>query len=338
MSMNADFRSDTLTQASPDMRASMASANVGDDVYGEDPSVNELQDRIASLTGKEAALFCASGTQSNLSAVLSHGQRGDEYLIGRNYHILLNEVAGASALGGMTPWPVNVNEYGGLDPADVVAEIKEPDQHHPITSLLCLENTVNGYVQSVELISDLSQAAHNAGLSVHLDGARLFNAAIDLGVPISDFTTSVDTVSICLSKGLGAPVGSVLAGNKETIDKAFRVRKMLGGGMRQSGHLAAAGLYALDHQVDRLIEDHLRAERIAQGLSNINGLDVKQATNMLWVTPPPEVHSSLSTHLESANIKVIPWSPTMRIVTHLDIDDEAADYLVEVFQDFFSNN
>lgn len=335
--MNADFRSDTLTQATPDMRAAMAAADVGDDVYGEDPTVNKLQERIADLTGKESALFCTSGTQSNLSAVLSHGQRGDEYLIGENYHILLNEVSGASALGGMSPWPIKVSETGGIDPLDVISAIKEPDQHHPITNLLCLENTVNGFVQSVEQISALAETAHTSGLSVHLDGARLFNAAIALDVPVSSFTKPVDTVSLCLSKGLGAPVGSVLAGSKETINKAFRIRKMLGGGTRQAGHLAAAGLYALDHHVDRLAEDHLRAERIAEGLSGITGLEVKQASNMLWVTPLPELHAGLAKRLEEKNIKVIPWNPTMRIVTHLDIDDSHVDYLVEVFQDFFSD-
>ncbi len=335
--MNADFRSDTLTQATPSMRAAMAAAEVGDDVYGEDPTVNELQERVATLTGKESALFCTSGTQSNLSAVLSHGQRGDEYLIGENYHILLNEVSGASALGGMSPWSIKVNETGGIDPLDVISAIKEPDQHHPVSTLLCLENTVNGYVQPVELISELAETAHKSGLSVHLDGARLFNAAISLDVPISSFTKPVDTVSLCLSKGLGAPIGSVLAGSKETIDKAFRIRKMLGGGTRQAGHLAAAGLYALDHHVDRLSEDHLRAERISKGLSGITGLEVKQASNMLWVTPPSELHASLCQCLEEMNVKVIPWNPTMRIVTHLDIDDSHADYLVQVFQDFFSS-
>ena len=335
--MNADFRSDTLTQATPDMRTAMASATVGDDVYGEDPTVNELQERIADLTGKESALFCTSGTQSNLSAVLSHGQRGDEYLIGENYHILLNEVSGASALGGMSPWPIKVDETGGINPTDVISAIKEPDQHHPITNLLCLENTVNGFVQPVELISELAETAHKSGLSVHLDGARLFNAAVTLNVPVSSFTNSVDTVSLCLSKGLGAPVGSVLAGSKETINKAFRIRKMLGGGTRQAGHLAAAGLYALDHHIERLVEDHLRAEQIAKGLSGIAGLEVKQTSNMLWVTPLPELHAGLSKHLEEKNVKVIPWSPTMRIVTHLDIDDSHVDYLVQVFQDFFSD-
>tara|TARA_B100000959_G_scaffold270629_1_gene317766 strand:- start:3351 stop:4361 length:1011 start_codon:yes stop_codon:yes gene_type:complete len=335
--MNADFRSDTLTQATMGMRASMAAADVGDDVYGEDPTVNELQERIAALTGKESALFCTSGTQSNLSAVLSHGQRGDEYLIGENYHILLNEVSGASALGGMSPWPIKVDETGGINPLDVVSAIKEPDQHHPVTNLLCLENTVNGYVQPVELITELAETAHRSGLSVHLDGARLFNAAISLDVPISAFTKPVDTVSLCLSKGLGAPIGSVLAGSKETINKAFRVRKMLGGGTRQAGHLAAAGLYALDHHVDRLVEDHLRAERIAEGLLGITGLEVKQASNMLWVTPPSELHTDLCEYLEKMNVKVIPWNPTMRIVTHLDIDDSHADYLVQTFQNFFSS-
>ena len=334
--MQTDFRSDTITQATAPMRAAMAAAEVGDDVFSEDPTVNELQERMADLTGKEAALFLSSGTQSNLAAVLAHGQRGDEYLIGRNYHILINEASGASAFGGLAPWPLAVDDRGSIDPAEVASAVKEPDQHHPVTRMLCLENTTNGHVQSVELITELAAVAHQNDMVVHLDGARLFNAAAALEVPISAFTSQVETASLCLSKGLGAPTGSVLVGDKKTIAQAFRMRKMLGGGTRQAGHLAAAGLYALDHHVERLVEDHRRAERIAAALSSLEGLGVVQATNMLWITPPAELHDALDAHLTTQGIGFFPWKPTMRLVTHLGIDDQAEALLISSFQEFFA--
>ncbi len=334
--MNADFRSDTLTVAAPAMREAMATAEVGDDVYGEDPTVNRLQDRIAELAGKEAALFLTSGTQSNLAAVLAHCRRGDEFIIGSNYHVYLNEASGAAAFAGASPWPIEVDANGSLTPDAVRAAVREPDQHHPESRLLCLENTVNGNVQPVDLISKLAATGHDCGLAVHLDGARLFNAAAACDVGIDAFLDDVDTVSLCLSKGLGAPAGTVLAGDRATIDRAFRARKMLGGGMRQVGHLAAAGLHALDHNVDRLAEDHARAEQIAEALRAIGGLGVTQGTNMLWVTPPPEHHDDLVAHLESEGLLGIFWKPTMRFVTHLGIDDEQADALVESFTRFFA--
>ncbi len=230
-----DFRSDTVTVAGPAMREAMAAAPVGDDVYDEDPTVNRLQDRVAELAGKEAALFLTSGTQSNLSAVLSHCGRGDEFIIGRDYHILLNEAAGAAALGGASPWPIDCDADGAISPDDVRAAIREPDIHHPVSRLLCLENTVNGFVQPVDRIAKLAATGHDCGLAVHLDGARLFNAAVACGVGIDAFLDDVDTVSLCLSKGLGAPVGTVLAGDRATIARAHRARKILGGGLRQAG-------------------------------------------------------------------------------------------------------
>ena len=335
--IRADLRSDTITRATPEMREAMASAEVGDDVYDEDPTVRALQDRVADMAGKEAGLFFSSGTQSNLAAVLSHCQRGDEYLIGRTSHVLLNEAGGTAALGSAIPWPIEVDETNHFTADDVRAAVKEPDQHHPVTTLLSLENTVNGHVQSVDHVASLASAARGCGLAVHLDGARLFNAATAAGVGIDAFAAHADTVSLCLSKGLGAPVGTVLVGDRASIGRAHRLRKMLGGGMRQVGHLAAAGLYAVDHHVVRLAEDHERAGRIAEGLSGIDGLDVVHATNMLWITPPAEVHNALVDHLVADGILATFWAPTMRFVTHLDVDDTGADLVVDSFTRFFGD-
>ena len=333
----ADFRSDTVTRATPGMRAAIAAADVGDDVYGEDPTVNALQDRMADLTGKEAALFFPAATQSNLAAVLSHCQRGDEYLIGRNYHILTDEASGTAALGGAVPWPIETDEGGSLTAEAVREAVKEPDQHHPVTRLLCLEDTVHGSPQPVDLIDDLTATARDCGLSVHLDGARLFNAATALNVPVANIIQNVDTASICLSKGLGAPMGAVLVGDGDSIARAFRLRKMLGGGMRQVGHMAAACMYALDHHVDRLIKDHENAALIADGFRRIDGLRVRQATNMVWLTPPAEHHDALAAHLAADGLLLWPWKPTIRIVTHLDVDVGQARLLVDAVQRFFNN-
>lgn len=336
--VRADLRSDTITRATPGMREAMASAVVGDDVYGEDPTVNALQDRLAELAGKEAGLFLTSGTQSNLAAVLAHCGRGDEYLIGRTSHVLVNEAGGTAALGSAIPWPIEVDETNHFFPDDVRAAVKEPDPHHPVTTLLSLENTVNGHVQSVDHVASLAAAAREFDLAVHMDGARLFNAATAEGVGIDAYAAHVDTLSLCLSKGLGIPVGSVLVGDRDSIGRAYRMRKMLGGGMRQAGHLAAAGLYALDHHVERLAEDHARAERIADGLAPLGpavGLDVVQTTNMLWITPPTEVHGPLVDHLKADGILATYWAPTMRFVTHLDVDDDQADHVVDSFTRFF---
>ncbi|MDP6176689.1 MAG: low-specificity L-threonine aldolase [Acidimicrobiales bacterium] len=334
--LRADFRSDTVTRATPGMRAAIADAPVGDDVYGEDPSVNALQGRMAELTGKEAALFFPAGTQSNLAAVLSHCQRGDEYIIGRNYHILTDEVSGTAALGGAAPWPIEVDGNGSLTAEAVRGAVKEPDQHHPVTRLLCLENTVHGSAQTVELVNDLAAAARDCGLAVHLDGARLFNAAVALDVPVADIIVNVDTASICLSKGLGAPMGAMLVGDGGSIARAFRMRKMLGGGMRQVGHMAAACTYALDNHVGRLVKDHQNAALIANGFRQVEGLGVAQATNMVWMTPPAEHHDALAAHLAADGLLLWPWKPTMRIVTHLDVDAEQAQLLVDSVQSFFS--
>ncbi len=335
--VRADMRSDTVTRATPAMREAMAAALVGDDVYDEDPTVNALQDRVAELAGKEAGLYLSSGTQSNLAAVLSHCGRGDEYLIGRTSHVLINEAGGTAVLGSAIPWPIEVDETNHFSADDVRAAVKEPDSHHPVTTLLSLENTVNGHVQSVDHVAALAAAARDCGLAVHLDGARLFNAAIAEGVGIDAYAAHVDTVSLCLSKGLGAPVGSVLVGDRASIGRAYRIRKMLGGGMRQSGHLAAAALHAVEHHVDRLADDHARAVRIAADLAPLaeQGLNIVQATNMLWITPPAEVHGKMVAHLKADGILATYWAPTMRFVTHLDVDDDQADLVIDSFTRFF---
>ncbi len=331
----ADFRSDTVTRATPAMREAMASAEVGDDVYGEDPTVNRLQDRMAELSGKEAALYFPTATQANLSAVLSHCQRGDEFVIGRTYHIFLNEVAGASALGGAAPWPVDVDEDGSMTPEAVRAAVREEDQHHPVTRLLCLENTVNGSAQPAGLISELATTAADLGLAVHLDGARLFNASVALGSPVASLLAGVDTASICLSKGLGAPLGAMLVGSREVVARAFRMRKTLGGGMRQAGHVAAAGLHAVHNHVDRLSDDHDLAASIADGLRGVPDLGVALATNMVWITPPVEHNEALAAHLLSDGILLCAWKPTMRIVTHMDVGPDEAEILVSSVRRFF---
>lgn len=331
----ADFRSDTVTRATPAMREAMATAAVGDDVYGDDPTVNRLQAMVADLTGKERALFFASGTQTNLAAVLSHCGRGDEYLIGSDYHVLRHEAGGTAALGGAVPFPLEVDSNHSLSSASIRQAVKEDDAHFPVTRLLALENTVSGVVQPRDLIDELGATAGELGLRVHLDGARLFNAAVATGLPLVSFLDNVDTVSLCLSKGLGAPVGSVLAGDRETIARAMRLRKMLGGGMRQAGHLAAAGIYALEHNVDRLADDHANAERLAAGLEGIGELDVTQATNMVFVAAPEAIHAEVISHVTSRGFLIGGYRPEMRIVCHLDVDSAAVEGLIEAFASYF---
>jgi threonine aldolase len=273
-----DLRSDTLTQPTDQMRRAMAEAEVGDDVYGEDPSINRLQERAAQLLGKEAGLLMASGTMSNLVAALTHCQRGDEIIMGDQAHMFWNESGGAASMVGAQVHLVPTNPQGGIDPADVAAAIRPRDNVHvPPTTLVCLENTHNrcsGGVMTPDATRRVAEVAHAAGARVHLDGARLFNAAVALEVPASALAQDVDDVSFCLSKALSCPVGSVLCGTQEFIGEARRWRKMIGGGMRQAGVLAAAGLVALDTMIDRLADDHANARRLAQGLANIDGLAV----------------------------------------------------------------
>jgi threonine aldolase len=276
-----DLRSDTVTHPTEEMRRAMFEAEVGDDVYGEDPTVNRLEALAAEKLGKEAALFTVSGTMSNLTAVLTHTHHGDEIILGSEAHIFWYEVGGAAALGGVVMHTIPNDSRGRLNPDDIEQAIRGKNIHYPVTTLLCLENTHNrcgGAVLTAEYTKGICRRAHKQGVKVHLDGARIFNASVALGVPASMLAKDVDSVSLCLSKGLSAPVGSVLCGSKEFIERARKFRKMLGGGMRQAGVIAAAGIVALETMIDRLADDHVNAKRLAQGLSCIKGITLAQET------------------------------------------------------------
>ncbi len=316
-----DLRSDTVTKPTPAMRAAMAQAEVGDDVYGEDPTVNRLQSIAAEMLGTEAALFATSGTQSNLLGVMSHCERGDEYIVGQRAHTYRFEGGGAAVLGSIQPQPIDFQEDGTLDLAEVARNIKPNDFHFARTRLLCLENTQEGKVIPLDYLKRASALAKEHRLSLHLDGARVFNAAVKLNVPVREIAGHFDTVSFCLSKGLGAPVGSVLVGSKEIIEKARRWRKVLGGGMRQAGILAAAGIHALSHHVDRLAEDHNHARMLAEGLAQIKDLGVdpsKVQTNMVFFTLEPSRFKALEAYLKERGI-LISGRERVRLVTHLDV-------------------
>ena len=334
-----DFRSDTVTRPTAAMRAAMSKADVGDDVYGDDPNVNDLQDKVAALMGKEAALFVTSGTQSNLCAMLAHCQRGQEILTGENYHVFIDEAGGASVLGGIMMAPMPTNDKGALDVADIDRTVKPDDPHCPISSLLCLENTVSGNVQSVDVIDALALCGKAHGLSVHLDGARLMNAVVKLGVPVRDIVKNTDSVSLCLSKGLGAPVGSVLAGSKELISRAYRVRKLVGGGLRQAGLLAAAGIYALDNHVERLADDHANAIRLAEQLATIPQISVDVdavQTNMVFINLDQAAATNLPEYLQERGILINGHPNRIRLVTHLDVTIENIDQFVTELRGFFA--
>lgn len=331
-----DLRSDTVTRPGEGMHEAMLNAQLGDDVYGEDPTVIALEQQAASLLGKQAGLFVSSGTQGNLLAMLVHCQRGEEYIAGDIYHSFAEEGGGASALGGIAAYPLPVDEDHALSVEQVEVAIKPDDQHYPITRLLCLENTVHGKVQSTAHINALSGVARANDLKVHLDGARLMNAAVALSQPVSELAASADSVSICLSKGLGAPIGSVLVGPEPFIKRARRLRKMLGGGTRQAGVLAACGLYALEHNVDRLSEDHENAKRLADGLGAIDGLSVYSATNMVFVRMQESLISPLADYLALRNIFISPRVPEIRLVTHLDISRDDVDTMVKSVENYIA--
>ncbi len=331
-----DLRSDTVTKPDEGMRRAMADAEVGDDVYGDDPTVNRLEARLAERLGKDAGLFVPSGTMSNLTGLLAHCGRGEEVIVGRDYHIASYEAAGASVLGGIAICTVPVEVDGGLSPIVIRDELKPDDSHKPISRLVSLENTHNGMVVPLARVSDVASSARDCGLSVHLDGARFFNAITGLGCAETDLAGLGDSVSVCLSKGLGTPAGSVLLGPSDIIDRARRYRKMLGGGMRQAGVLAAAGLYALDHNVERLAEDHERADHLAKTLSKLEAGQVNQATNMVFLTPRDELNDPLRAHMEQTNITLGGGSNgLMRLVLHKDIDDVALNSIVTELRAFF---
>lgn len=333
-----DLRSDTVTQPGAEMRAVMAAAVVGDDVYGEDPTVQRLERRLADELGFDAGVFVSSGTQSNLIALMSHCQRGDEYLVGMEAHTYKYEGGGAAVLGSIQPQPIVQADDGSLPLAALEKAVKPDDPHFARTRLLALENTWHGRVLPQDYVIAATNWARSRGLAVHLDGARLFNAAVASGVPARTLAAPFDSVSICLSKGLGAPVGSVLLGSQALIATARRWRKMLGGGMRQAGILAAAGLYALDHHVDRLADGHARAERLAAGLQGIDGITVVgHYTNMVFLDVVADRLRALDAHLRAADVRAsIGYLPTVRLVTHLDVDDAAITRAIEVFRAFAS--
>ena len=335
-----DLRSDTATRPSPEMRAVMASAEVGDDVYGEDPTVNRLEAMAAGLLGKEAALFVCSGTQSNLLALLSHCERGDEYIVGQQGHTYKYEGGGAAVLGSIQPQPLDYEPDGSLDLGRVEAAIKPDDSHFARTRLLCLENTQGGKVLSLDYLRRAREFTLGRGLGLHLDGARIFNAAVHLGVPVAEISKRFDTVSVCLSKGLGAPVGSVLCGPKDLIAKARRWRKVVGGGMRQAGLLAAAGIYALQHNIERLARDHDNASKLADGLSRIDGVKVAPGgaqTNMVYVSVEPQRSAAMRQYLKERGM-LISGQGNIRLVTHLDVDRADVDRFVGAVREFFASD
>jgi threonine aldolase len=332
-----DLRSDTVTQPTAAMRAAMLHAEVGDDVYGEDPTVNALQQRLAGDLGFDAGLFVPSGTQSNLLALLAHCERGDEYIVGMEAHTYKFEGGGAAVLGSIQPQPIVQADDGSLPLERIAAAIKPVDPHFARTRLLALENTWHGRTLPLDYLQGAHDLARSHGLGMHLDGARLFNAAVACEVPARDIARHFDTVSICLSKGLGAPVGSVLVGSHALIDKARRWRKVCGGGWRQAGILAAAGLHALDHHVERLAQDHARAARLADRLREIPGIKLLgQHTNMVFIDVPADHLRALDAHLREAGVRIsIGYLTTLRLVTHLDIDDDGIERTVAAFAGFF---
>ena len=334
-----DFRSDTVTQPTAEMREAMAAAEVGDDVYGEDPTVNRLQRRAAELTGKQAGLFVASGTMGNLTAILTHAGRGDEAIVGADAHTILWEAGGMAALGGIVPHLLPTDDRGRMDPQAVEAAVREDDPHLPRSRLVLLENSYgarDGHPLPAAYAAAVRRVAARHDLAVHLDGARLFNAAIALGVSAAELTRDVDSVTFCLSKGLCAPVGSVLCGTEAFIGRARRVRKQLGGGMRQAGVLAAAGLVALERMIGRLADDHRRARRLAEGLAAVPGVLLRPdrvLTNIIFFRLAADAGvdaATLARRLrDELGVLVGAHGDELRAVTHAWIGDADVSALVE---------
>ena len=342
-----DFRSDTVTRPTRAMREAMLHADVGDDVYGEDPTINGLQEHAAGMLGFEAALYGVSGTQTNLLGLMSHCARGEEVIVGQTAHTYRWEAGGMAVLGSIQPQPLDQRADGTMDLPAIEAAIKPDDAHYAITRLIALENTWGGKVLPAGYAPGVKALAMKRGLSTHLDGARLFNAAVYTavqsgGTPIAaarEICKSFDSVSICLSKGLGAPVGSLLLGSKSLIAKARRIRKMIGGGMRQGGVVAAAGQYALDHNIDRLAEDHANAKRLATGLTEACRGHLKiepPQTNILWAELSPSIADSFAAHLKSHGILISAAYGKQRWVTHLDVTTADIDRAVAVAGDYFA--
>jgi threonine aldolase len=330
-----DLRSDTVTRPTSAMRRAMHDAELGDDVFGDDPTVNALQERIAALLGKEAALFMPSGTMSNLSAIMSHCARGDEYLVGQGAHCYRYEAGGAAVLGSVQPQPIAHQPDGSLALADIDAAIKPEDEHFARTRLLALENTIGGKVLPQAYVEQATALAQARGLATHVDGARLFNAAVRLQRSAAELVSGFDSVSVCFSKGLGAPAGSALVGPRDVIRRAHRVRKMLGGGLRQAGVLAAAALHALDHHIDRLADDHALATRFAEGLRGIDGLAVvPPQTNIVFATVSDGRGPALLEHLKQHGV-LATGLIGLRFVTHLDVDPAGIERAIAAVHSFF---
>lgn len=338
-----DLRSDTVTQPTPEMREAMAEAEVGDDVYRDDPTLNRLEELAAEMLGKEAAIFVPSGTMGNLLALLVHCQRGDEVIVGNQSHIYLNEAAGMSALGGIQPCALQNQSDGTLLLDDILASIRSEDVHHAITRLICLENTQNicgGVPLTVEYTRAVGDLAHRNQLALHIDGARIFNAATALYVDVKDLVEPADSVMFCLSKGLVAPIGSMLVGSQKFIARARHLRKMLGGGMRQVGVLAAAGIISLERMTKRLGEDHTRAKKLADGLRQISGLNVdadSPSTNMVYMNISEDVKlnaGQIAERMKTYGILLdAENSRRFRLVTHYWIDDEKVQKTISAFRD-----
>ncbi len=331
-----DLRSDTVTAPSDAMRQAMADAAVGDDVYGEDPTVNALEDRMAAMLGKDDAVFMPTGTQSNLAAVLAHCGRGDEIIIGDTYHIYSDEAAGASVLGGVSLHAIPVGGDKAVLAEDVMAAIKDDDSHYARSRLLCLENTVGGHAIPLDRMHASADVARGAGLAVHLDGARFFNAILALGCDAKALADCADSVSVCMSKGLGAPIGSVLVGSHAIIAKARRNRKILGGGLRQSGILAAAAMHALDHHLEGLERDHANARTLGDALNDMAAGAVQINTNMVFLTPRDGDTDGLQQQMAAAGIKIGGQSPSMRMVMHRDVTDHGLDETIAAFRKYFT--
>jgi len=348
MTRLVDLRSDTVTQPTAGMREAMMAAPLGDDVLGDDPSVIHLEEKVADMLGFEAALFMPTGTQSNLCGILAHCQRGDEYIVGQKAHTYLWEGGGAAVFGSVQPQPLNHQADGSLALDDIEAAIKPDDAHFARTRLLALENTIGGKLIPMSYIEQATQFAQSRGLATHLDGARLFNAAVAQAVQrgtnarteAKAIASCFDSVSVCFSKGLGTPVGSALCGSKDFIYRAHRIRKMAGGGMRQAGLLAAAASYALDHHIDRLDEDHALMRELASGLNGIPGVQMESPhTNILFIElsgPARDRAAGLLDYLRSRGI-LATGLYRLRFVTHLDVDASGIQQAMQAIREYFTS-
>ncbi len=337
-----DLRSDTVTKPTPEMREAMAEAEVGDDVYMDDPTVNALQAKAAAMLGKEDSLFVPSGTMGNLLALLVHCQRGDEVIVGEKSHIYMNEAGGMSALGGIHPRPIKNQADGTLALEDIRASIQFEDVHHTITRLICIENTQNvcgGIPLTAEYTAQVGKLAKENNLLFHIDGARIFNAAAALNVDVKDLTSPADSVMFCLSKGLVSPVGSMLVGTKKFINRARHLRKMLGGGMRQAGVLAAAGLISLEKMTGRLGQDHARAKNLFEGLKQVKGLklDARSASNMIYFDLADRItltENQIIEEMKKYDV-LVDWAGPrrFRLVTHFWVDDAGVEKAIKGFSE-----